>query len=105
MLNVTDDAWFGVTPGPYQHFAQARLRAVEQGLPLVRAANSGVSAVVDGLGRVVAELPLGVEGVLDSALPAPAPPTFYSRFGAVTPILFWIVLLFLSVLSKRKRRT
>ena len=56
-------------------------------------------------GRVVAELPLGVEGVLDSALPAPAPPTFYSRFGALAPILLWVVLLFLSVLSKRKRRT
>jgi apolipoprotein N-acyltransferase len=104
MLNVTDDAWFGVTPGPYQHFAQSRLRAVEQGLPLARAANSGVSAVVDGLGRVVAALPLGIEGVLDSTLPAPAQPTFYSRFGALTPILLWIVLLFLAVLSKRKRR-
>ena len=86
MLNVTDDAWFGITPGPYQHFAQARLRAIEQGLPLVRAANTGVSAVVDGLGRVIAQLPLGVEGVLDSSLPAPRPPTFYSRFGALTPL-------------------
>jgi apolipoprotein N-acyltransferase len=105
MLNVTDDAWFGVTPGPYQHFAQARLRAVELGLPLVRAANSGVSAIVDGLGRVVAELPLGVEGVLDGALPAPAPATIYSRYGALAPILLWMVLLFLSVLSKRRRRT
>ena len=104
MLNVTDDAWFGLTPGPHQHFAQARLRAVEQGVPLVRAANSGVSAVVDGLGRIVAELPLGVEGVLDSALPAPRPPTIYSRLGAVAPLLIGLVFLFLSVLSKRKHR-
>lgn len=102
MLNVTDDAWFGITPGPHQHFAQARLRAVEQGLPLVRAANTGISAVVDGLGRIVAELPLGVEGVLDSALPAPRPPTFYSRFGALTPIALWAAFLFLAVLFKRK---
>ncbi len=104
MLNVTDDAWFGVTPGPHQHFAQARLRAIEQGLPLVRAANTGVSAVVDGLGRVIAALPLGVEGVLDSPLPAPAPPTFYARFGALAPLAIWVVFLFLSVLLKRKLR-
>jgi apolipoprotein N-acyltransferase len=103
MLNVTDDAWFGLTPGPYQHFAQARLRAIEQGLPLVRAANTGISAVVDGLGRVVAELPLGVEGVLDSGLPAPAAPTLYSRFGALAPLALWTAFLFVCLVSKRRR--
>jgi apolipoprotein N-acyltransferase len=104
MLNVTDDAWFGLTPGPYQHFAQARLRAVEQGLPLVRAANTGVSAVVDGLGRVTAQLPLGVEGVLDSPLPTPSRPTLYSRFGALAPLLLWVVLLAFSILPRRGLR-
>jgi apolipoprotein N-acyltransferase len=103
LLNVTDDAWFGVTPGPYQHFAQARLRTVEQGLPMVRAANTGISAIVDGLGRIVAQLPLGVEGVLDGSLPAPRPATFYSRYGALTPLGIWAILLVLSLLGKRRR--
>lgn len=86
ILNVTNDAWFGDTPGPYQHFAQARLRAVEQGLPLVRAANTGISAVVDPFGRVVASLPLGSEGVLDASLPGAigAPPA--ARFGTLVAL-------------------
>jgi apolipoprotein N-acyltransferase len=90
ILNVTNDAWFGNTPGPYQHFAQARLRAVEEGLPLVRAANTGISAVVDPYGRVVEALPLGVDGVLDSALPRAIAPPPFARFGNV---LFVALLL------------
>lgn len=69
LLNVTNDAWFGQTPGPYQHFTQARLRAVEEGLPLVRAANTGISAIVDPLGRIVAYGPLGERTVVDGPLP------------------------------------
>jgi apolipoprotein N-acyltransferase len=71
LLNVTNDAWFGNTPGPYQHFAQARLRAVEEGLPLVRAANTGISAIVDPLGRIVAGSALGEEALVDGWLPEP----------------------------------
>lgn len=69
LLNLTNDAWFGLTPGPYQHFVQARLRAVEEGLPLVRAANTGISAIIDPLGRIVAASELGQEALVDGPLP------------------------------------
>jgi apolipoprotein N-acyltransferase len=91
ILNVTNDAWFGDTPGPRQHFAQARLRSVEEGLPLVRAANTGISAVVDPYGRIVASLPVGIEGVIDSGLPVAKGSTFFSRFGNS---IFWLQFLF-----------
>lgn len=81
ILNVTNDAWFGATPGPYQHFAQARLRTVEQGLPMVRAANNGISAIIDPHGRIVGSLSLNAEGVLDGGLPVALSPTSFSIFG------------------------
>jgi apolipoprotein N-acyltransferase len=81
LLNLTNDAWFGISAGPYQHFQQARVRAIEEGLPLIRAANSGISAVVDPVGRIVASLPLGRDGLLDSALPKSAQITIYASVG------------------------
>jgi apolipoprotein N-acyltransferase len=82
LVNVTNDAWFGLTSGPYQHFASARLRAVEEGLPLVRAANTGITAVVDAYGRVQARMAIMSTGVLDAELPrATMRPTFYARLG------------------------
>jgi apolipoprotein N-acyltransferase len=81
VLQVTNDAWFGEISGPYQHLAQARLRAVEQGLPLIRAANTGISGVIDAKGRVLASLGLGRQGFLDAALPPALPPTPYARTG------------------------
>jgi apolipoprotein N-acyltransferase len=80
LLNITNDGWYGLTSGPYQHFAIARARAIEEGLPLVRAANTGISGVVDAYGRVEAALALGTKGVIDAPLPsALAEPTVYSR--------------------------
>jgi apolipoprotein N-acyltransferase len=96
MLNLTNDAWFGISTGPYQHFHQARIRAIEEGLPLVRAANNGISAVVDPSGRVVGSLPLGTAGVLDARLPQPLPPTVYARFGDGPLALAMVVTLLLA---------
>ncbi len=90
LLNVTNDAWYGDTPGPYQHFLQARVRAVEEGLPLVRAANSGISAIVDAHGRVLDSLGLDRVSVIDGALPEALAPTPYARYG---DLVFLIVLL------------
>ncbi|PJK29791.1 apolipoprotein N-acyltransferase [Minwuia thermotolerans] len=81
LLNLTNDGWFGELTGPDQHFTMARFRAVEQGLPLVRAAGTGISAVVDARGRIVASLPLNSAGVIDAQLPAPAAKTFYAKTG------------------------
>ncbi len=81
LLDVTNDAWFGLSAGPYQHFAMMRVRAVEEGLPLANAANDGISGVVDPYGRVTARLGLGKIGVVDADLPKPIPATVYSRVG------------------------
>lgn len=104
LLNVTNDAWFGMSSGPHQHFEMARMRAVEQGLPLVRVANTGITAVIDGYGRIVASLPLGMQGLLDSRLPkAENLYTIYNK----TPNIFLALLIFAAVLltvAQRKRQ-
>ena len=91
LINVTNDGWFGNSTGPYQHLAQARLRAIEQGLPMVRAANTGISAVIDPYGRTLSSLPLGQEGFLDSGLPQSLPPTFFASYGEL--FFFFLLLL------------
>lgn len=102
LLNITNDAWFGRSSGPYQHFAASRMRAVEQGAPLVRAANNGISAIVDPLGRIVASLGMDAVGVVDGPLPAPlAERTTYSRTGDLSFLVFsFIVLLLIAGIRK-----
>ncbi len=90
MVNVTDDSWFGPWAGPAQHLLVARARAIEQGLPVVRAANTGISAVIDAYGRVQAQLGSGRIGVIDSELPAAIEPPPFARGGELG---FWILLL------------
>ncbi|MDD9841400.1 MAG: apolipoprotein N-acyltransferase, partial [Alphaproteobacteria bacterium] len=96
LVNVTNDGWFGRTIGPGQHLAAAQMRAIELGLPLVRAANTGISALIDGRGRIVDFRPLYVRNVLDVTLPPPLAPTFYSRFGDG---VFFLMLLISVVLG------
>ena len=103
IVNLTNDGWFGISTGPYQHLQQARLRAVEEGLPLVRSANTGISAVIDPLGRIIAHLELGSEGVLDSALPKPAPATLFSRVRDI-PAALAIALSTVIVIRRRVKQ-
>jgi len=90
LVNLTNDGWFGNSTGPRQHLQQARVRAVEQGLPLLRAANNGISAVIDGYGRLLVQLDLDQRGSADAALPAALPPTPYARFGDGIFALLWL---------------
>lgn len=90
LLNVTNDAWFGTTTGPHQHFTQSRFRAIEEGLPLVRSANTGISGIIDGHGRVIALLGLGQRGVVEGPLPTALPATFYAVWGDWS---FWALMV------------
>ncbi|WP_439599296.1 apolipoprotein N-acyltransferase [Falsiroseomonas sp.] len=92
LVNITNDAWFGVSAGPHQHLAAARLRAVEEGLPLVRAAQTGISAVFDARGRVVARMGLAETGVVVAPLPRPAPATPFANLGLWIPILLLVLV-------------
>ncbi len=104
LLHLTNDAWFGREFGPQQHLAQARIRAIEQGLPVVRAANTGISAVIDAQGRVRASLGLDSHGALDARLPPPLPPTLYARTGD-WPALLALALLWAGLAARRARLT
>lgn len=96
LVNVTNDAWYGDTPGPYQHAHQARLRALENGLPVVRAANNGISGIYDAYGRQIEALGYGARGAIEARLPDPVGSTWYLRHGRLT---FWSILAFLALSS------
>ena len=91
LIQITNDAWFGDHSGPYQHLAQAQMRAIEQGLPMIRAANTGISAMIDPHGRITQAIALGEAGYVDAALPAPLSPTLYARTGD------WPIIVLLSI--------
>lgn len=93
MVNLTNDGWFGLTAGPWQHLAQARMRSIEEGIPIMRAANTGISAGIDGYGRLLGVLPLGHSGSIDIPVPPALSATFYSQYrclGAAL-IISWLV--------------
>ena len=96
ILMITNDAWFGEVSGPYQHLAQARLRSVEQGLPMIRVANTGISAMIDAQGQITHHLPLGQAGWIDAPLPPALPPTVYARMGD-WPVLAVLLLVLAGV--------
>ncbi len=101
LLNITNDAWFGVSSGPFQHLTSARLRSIEEGLPMIRAANTGISAVIDAYGQVVASLGMEREGVIDHKLPAARGSTPYGRWGDMTVLILGL-LFGGSLLIRRK---
>ncbi|MGC2854905.1 apolipoprotein N-acyltransferase [Novispirillum sp. DQ9] len=103
MLNVTNDGWYGVSTGPYQHLATSRLRAVEEGLPLVRVANTGVSAIVDAHGRIVASIGLDRAGIADGPLPAALPPTLYARAGNLLPLALALAVGAIGLAAGRRK--
>lgn len=104
LIQITNDAWFGKISGPYQHLAQSRMRSIEQGLPMIRTANTGISAVIDPQGRVRAALPLGAAGYADALLPEPLGPTMYAKLGDL-PVYIVALLLFGVAFVTQKRRT
>jgi apolipoprotein N-acyltransferase len=92
LVQITNDAWFGTRSGPYQHLVQARMRAAEQGLPMLRAANTGISGLIDPYGRLGPSLKLGEAGYVDVVLPAPLPETFFSRTGDWPVFILCVIL-------------
>lgn len=105
ILNISNDAWFGATSGPWQHLNIASYRAIETGLPMVRSTPTGVSAVIDPQGRILSRrmLGLGRAGIIDARLPSPCPPTLYSRIGEV-PFAAMLLLSAAAWLAGRRRR-
>jgi apolipoprotein N-acyltransferase len=105
MVNVTNDAWFGTSTGPRQHLAAARLRAVEEGLPLLRAANTGITVAFDSRGHEITRIEMEQAGFRTVTLPGKLPPTVFARFGLIEPAVLGAGLLGLGLVVGRRRRT
>lgn len=103
LIQITNDAWFGSISGPYQHLAQSRMRAIEQGLPMVRAANTGISVIIDTRGRLINPIPLGEEGYADIPLPKGASPTLYAKTGDIPAYFALILSLCVTIVTQRRR--
>jgi apolipoprotein N-acyltransferase len=103
IFNPSNDAWFGRW-GPPQHLAQARLRAAEEGLPVIRATPTGISAVIDADGRLLKSLPWKTAGRIDTTIPAARAPTLFARAGNIIPVLFGFLLLIAAIAVGRSRR-
>ena len=104
LVNLTNDGWLGSWAGPEQHLQQVRMRAIEQGLPVIRSANTGISAVIDPYGNVIESIPLDSDGYVDVNLPSRLNETLYSKLGEtlfLIPLFFWFLILL--VLEKRIR--
>jgi apolipoprotein N-acyltransferase len=103
LVNLTNDAWFGGTPGPYQHLEQARMRAVEEGIPLLRVANTGVSAGFDAYGRTLARIDMDRAGFVDVNVPEPLAPTIYAIWRETFLSMVLFLLAGLTIILDRKR--
>ena len=95
IVNITNDAWYGNSSGPYQHFEISKMRSVENGLPMIRAGNNGISAIIDPVGRVVKRLDLNQIDIIDGLIPLKLLlPTIYSEYGQIT-VLAWVLVIFM----------
>jgi apolipoprotein N-acyltransferase len=103
LFNPSNDAWFGAW-GPPQHLAQARLRALEEGMPVLRSTPTGISAVIDAEGRLLHSLPWRIAGVIDAELSSPKPPTPFARAGNLLPFLFALLLVGIPIAVRKKER-
>jgi apolipoprotein N-acyltransferase len=102
LLNVSNDGWFGLSSGPPQHLVSATFRAVEEGIPMMRAANTGISAVIDSYGRIVTSIPLQETGIVDAYLPRPATDEpFFRHYGNR---IFWVMVVLLSLMIRLPRK-
>ena len=105
IIHITNDAWFGSYNGPQQHLIQIRARAIEQGLSVLRSANTGISALIDPYGRIIKKIPLNIEGYLDVMIPQKLDKTVYSKFGAknwnISLICLFALLYFLCFIRRK----